>query len=475
MRTMARVPASPPGTGPGGYGQLTPGPGRWPWSGRPRSGSVAARLARGDAAPGELGGRPTGAGPGCAPRAVRPSRTTLEHRARAPVAPAAWALVASFALPPGSGGRRAGPPVAGDHRARAALRGLGRLRAGPSDPVAGAVPGRRAGLPRRRRGLGRHCEGGPPPAGLPLCHRPDDGGPLPLRRVRPAGAGGPCRRVLGGPTAGAACLGAARGCRWWRPGSPMRAAAGHPAAGRLELVATSVMATAGVLVGLLQIHLASRRGPQSWPRALMATSGLSPLADGAWRGSTPRDRSRGPPGSTSRRCSATTGPSTPWGSHCPAAGLASDTGRKGGGRSMRVIIAGGTGFLGRHVAEALVAAGHAVLLLAGEHARPRGRRRGDRAGRCRLGRLPLEAMRGCDAIVNLIGIKREQGTQTFERVHVEATRHLIEAAGDSAFAASSTSASSEPARPEERLPRHQVAGRGVGPPSGLDARSSSRG
>jgi hypothetical protein len=37
-------------------------------------------------------------------------------------------------------------------------------------------------------------------------------------------------------------------------------------------------------------------------------------------------------------------------------------------------------------------------------------------------------MRDCNALVNLIGIKRQQGTQTFERVHVEATRHLIEAA-----------------------------------------------
>ena len=42
---------------------------------------------------------------------------------------------------------------------------------------------------------------------------------------------------------------------------------------------------------------------------------------------------------------------------------------------MRVMIAGGTGFLGRHVAEALVATGHTVLLLArGTHplARPTG-------------------------------------------------------------------------------------------------------
>ncbi len=41
--------------------------------------------------------------------------------------------------------------------------------------------------------------------------------------------------------------------------------------------------------------------------------------------------------------------------------------------------------------------------------------------------LPLEPLHGCDAIVNLVGIKRESGTQTFERVHVEATRNLIDA------------------------------------------------
>ena len=96
---------------------------------------------------------------------------------------------------------------------------------------------------------------------------------------------------------------------------------------------------------------------------------------------------------------------------------------------MRVIIAGGTGFLGRHVTAALLAAGHAVLLLA------RGTRPAVAADGVEVvsadvaaGAVPPEALRGGDAIVNLIGIKREQGAQTFERVHVEATRHLIEAA-----------------------------------------------
>src|SRR5262249_51901228 len=77
----------------------------------------------------------------------------------------------------------------------------------------------------------------------------------------------------------------------------------------------------------------------------------------------------------------------------------------------------------------LVAAGHSVLLLA-RGTRPTHAGDGTAIVRADVasGALPLEAMRGYDALVNLIGIKREQGTQTFERVHVESTRHLIEAA-----------------------------------------------
>lgn len=97
---------------------------------------------------------------------------------------------------------------------------------------------------------------------------------------------------------------------------------------------------------------------------------------------------------------------------------------------MRVVIAGGTGFLGRHVAEALRAAGHSVVLLA-RGTRPAGPGAGveivqaDAAS----GPLPPEALRGADAVVNLIGIKREDAGQTFERVHVGASRHLLDAAG----------------------------------------------
>ncbi|MDA1013348.1 MAG: NAD(P)H-binding protein, partial [Planctomycetota bacterium] len=96
---------------------------------------------------------------------------------------------------------------------------------------------------------------------------------------------------------------------------------------------------------------------------------------------------------------------------------------------MNVMVAGGSGFLGRHVISELTSRGHRVVLLS----------RGTRsefetddveciACDVTVAKLPLDRMRDCDAIVNLIGIKRESGDQSFARVHVEATKHLIEAA-----------------------------------------------
>jgi uncharacterized protein YbjT (DUF2867 family)/membrane protease YdiL (CAAX protease family) len=94
---------------------------------------------------------------------------------------------------------------------------------------------------------------------------------------------------------------------------------------------------------------------------------------------------------------------------------------------MKVVVAGGSGFLGSHVVERLQVDGHDVAILArGRRAAPEG----VTLVRCDLGRqpLPMGALEGAQAIVNLAGIKREAGTQTFEAVHVEATRRLLEAA-----------------------------------------------
>jgi uncharacterized protein YbjT (DUF2867 family)/membrane protease YdiL (CAAX protease family) len=93
---------------------------------------------------------------------------------------------------------------------------------------------------------------------------------------------------------------------------------------------------------------------------------------------------------------------------------------------MRIAVAGGTGFVGRHVVEALQGRGHTVLVLArGERATPAGAV----FVRCDLARGPVPdgALGGCDAVVNLAGIKRASGTQTFESVHVAGTERLLEA------------------------------------------------
>jgi len=93
---------------------------------------------------------------------------------------------------------------------------------------------------------------------------------------------------------------------------------------------------------------------------------------------------------------------------------------------MRVMVLGGTGFIGRHVAAALRSRGHAVVI---------GTRRPKRA----LTKLP-PALRDCelrethfeslttryvwqplladvDAVVNSVGILRERGRETYDRVH----------------------------------------------------------
>ena len=96
------------------------------------------------------------------------------------------------------------------------------------------------------------------------------------------------------------------------------------------------------------------------------------------------------------------------------------------------LVLGGAGFIGRHVAAALAARGHAVLI---------GTRRPRRAAqrlprklhRCERREVHLERLltpdawlpllRGVDTVVNAVGILRERGAETSARVH-----HLAPAA-----------------------------------------------
>jgi len=83
----------------------------------------------------------------------------------------------------------------------------------------------------------------------------------------------------------------------------------------------------------------------------------------------------------------------------------------------RIAITGGTGFVGRHFAELLREHGHDAIALS--------RRTGGDVGDIAA---MTKAFAGCDAVAHLAGINRELGEQTYQRVHVDGTRNVTEAA-----------------------------------------------
>lgn len=103
---------------------------------------------------------------------------------------------------------------------------------------------------------------------------------------------------------------------------------------------------------------------------------------------------------------------------------------------MRVFLTGSTGFVGSHLAPALLAAGHEVeaLVRPGSEARLSQEVRRHAGFRVVEGdALDPASLRGvgsgCEAFIHLVGIIRERGSAiTFARLHVEATRNVVEAA-----------------------------------------------
>ena len=161
-------PGIPAGHGPGPRGRramsgrsfVMPGPdrtgrpaphraGRGPGLGRRRA-DAAARMGGGDAAAGELRGRPARPGAGRVRRPPEPLPALADGRP-APVARRPWPSSASFAVPAGGAAALLALPVAGDHRARRPPWPLETV-AGPARD-AGGLPGRGARLPRGGRGL----------------------------------------------------------------------------------------------------------------------------------------------------------------------------------------------------------------------------------------------------------------------------------------------------------------------------------
>jgi uncharacterized protein YbjT (DUF2867 family)/membrane protease YdiL (CAAX protease family) len=121
-----------------------------------------------------------------------------------------------------------------------------------------------------------------------------------------------------------------------------------------------------------------------------------------------------------------------------------------------VAVVGGTGFLGRHVTNALEEAGHSVRVLS--------RRTGFDAMR-----PDPEGLRGVSTVVNLAGIKREEGSQTFQAVHVDLVQRLVEAMR-AAGVRRLVHVSVVVARPDDVLPYHDTKWRGeqIVRSSGLD-------
>lgn len=97
----------------------------------------------------------------------------------------------------------------------------------------------------------------------------------------------------------------------------------------------------------------------------------------------------------------------------------------------KIVVLGGGGFVGRHLVHRLSAAGHQVKVLT--------RRREDCKSLFLLPGVEVEAcdvffdtalnraIRGSDAVINLIGILHETGSQTFARIHEELPRRVAQA------------------------------------------------
>jgi uncharacterized protein YbjT (DUF2867 family) len=99
---------------------------------------------------------------------------------------------------------------------------------------------------------------------------------------------------------------------------------------------------------------------------------------------------------------------------------------------MVVLLTGATGFVGRHLLQALVAAGHEVVC-AVRHASSKG------AGHPLIRYIEADfttdrhpsawepRLNAVDAVINAVGILRERGAQTFETIHVRAPQALFAA------------------------------------------------
>lgn len=99
---------------------------------------------------------------------------------------------------------------------------------------------------------------------------------------------------------------------------------------------------------------------------------------------------------------------------------------------MKIFISGGTGFVGGHLCRELLSRGHQLRLLVHGRSGEEGSGIELVSGDVSSAADCAAAAKGCDAVINLVGIIREFPGRgiTFSRLHVEATGNMLAAARD---------------------------------------------
>ncbi len=135
---------------------------------------------------------------------------------------------------------------------------------------------------------------------------------------------------------------------------------------------------------------------------------------------------------------------------------------------MKVLVTGGTGFIGSVVVETLIREGHEVVVFSRRIPHPRQGLQSVQGSILDFERLRM-ALAGCDAAIHLVGIISEIGDQTFERMHVGATRTMVDAL-QAAGIRRLVHMSALGARPDSpaRYHRTKAAAEGLVRSSGLD-------